>query len=591
MGNTLSSYPFGRELINYPNAILPALPADSSSNRLDATLDQYLKRMFPETQIYYEKMTKKTFTPVIKVPSQDTFEMNINFVVTIQGFWSVASPVKQDFACAPPSQTQNLASATPHYDENRDKLSDETTKYSVPGKSLKDAIILLGIVILYNNKLIEFVEKTLEYPPAPISEVVKVCLKNMKLNEKRINKLRDLKEHLIKYTYFLEEVLLHYTTLTHTKLVEFSILNEEKRSIHKIINQMNPEELHHLVHDDVIVFPEHVLSLVLGMNDSFADHLRKLPPYIRHHQSDTYWVDNFVENNSFEINPESENLDDALKHLGFTDSRSFLLKKWLSENPYQDHQSLLYWVDAYIDNMFSYDILLNNVSRYPYNPNIVDEWQKVTVSRDNTDDSDEDALEGDVNYINLTNCDPCNLPQQVRDHLKSLNEKCLFFHGTSHNHADKIIQNGIQLNEGSRCQDFSHKDGFYMTSKIEYALDWAKHKNYSNRAAVIVFYMDPGSLASYTHLDLSNDQEKWKHVIKYNRCGRDRRLNIPKPTIKEYRKADYVEGPMCFNPKELVLSQEPKGFGRKENMQVCLKSGDVARLFGSIGSINAVLFL
>ncbi|XP_013785274.1 uncharacterized protein LOC106469327 [Limulus polyphemus] len=592
MGNAFSPYLHRRELVNHPNADLPALPADSSSNKLDKTLDQYLKRVFPDTQSYFEKMTKKTFTPRFKVGQLVTLEVTIHFPGIVQGFWTAASPDKQDLAEAQPLQTRDLASATPNYDQNRDQISDQTTKYSVQNKSLKDAINLLGIVILYNKKLTELVEKTSEYPPRPASEVFKEDFKKTKkLNEKFINKLRNLKEHLIKYTYFLEEVFLYYTTLTHTKLVEFSTLNEEKRCIQKIVNQMNPEELHHLVHEDAIIFPEHVLSLVLGMNDSFTDYLRELPTHIRHHQTEKYWVNNFIENNSFETNTDSENLDDALRHLGFTENRSLVLKKWLSENPYRDHQSLLYWMEAYIDNMFSYDILLNSFCRYPYNPNIVDEWQTVTVSRDNPDDSDEDVLEGEVNYINLTNCDPYNLPQQVRDHLKSLNEKCLFFHGTSHNHADNIIQNGIQLNEGSGFQDFSHNDGFYITSEIEYALDWAKRKNYSYKVAVIVFYVDPGILARYTHLDLSNDHEKWTHIIKHNRRGRDRRLNIPKPTIKEYRKADYVEGPMCSNPKEVGSSQEPKGFGRKEKIQICLKTDHVTRLFGNIGSINAVLFM
>ncbi|XP_076358538.1 uncharacterized protein LOC143251070 [Tachypleus tridentatus] len=471
-------------------------------------------------------------------------------------------------------------------------MSEETKKPLVKDKSLQNAIILLGIVILYNNKLIELVQKASAYPPTPASEVVKAGLKNtQKLNEKFISKLRTLKEHLIRYTYFLDKVLLHYTAFTHIELEEFSTLNEEKKCIQKIIRRMNPEELHHLVHEDVTVCPEHVLSLVLGMNDSVTDHLKELPSHIRHHQTDKYWVNNYIKNSSFETNLDSERLDDALKHLGFSESRSLVLKKCLLENPYQDHQPLLYWVEAYIDSMFSYDILLNRFSRYPYNPNIVDEWQKVTVSRDNPDDSDEDDLKGEISYINLTNCNLYNLPQQIENHLKSLNEKLLFFHGTSHNHADNIIHNGIQRSEGSSGQDFSHEDGFYMTSEIKYALDWAKHKNYSNKAAVIVFYVDPGILNNYTCLDLSNDQEKWKHVIRYNRLGRDRRLNIPKQTIKEYKQADYVEGPMCINPKEVASSQEPKGFGRTENTQICLKSNGVARLFGSIESINAVLFM
>ncbi|XP_076358522.1 uncharacterized protein LOC143251062 isoform X2 [Tachypleus tridentatus] len=302
MGNKLSSYPLGRELINHPDANLPALPlpADSSSTKLYEPLDKYLKRIIVEVESYYVKMTKKTFTVIFKAELLVALELRsiprevaIYFSVFEQGF-GVAVPLdKQDLTGVPSSHTQDLPRAT--CDQNRDQMSEETKKPLVKDKSLQNAIILLGIVILYNNKLIELVQKASAYPPTPASEVVKAGLKNtQKLNEKFISKLRTLKEHLIRYTYFLDKVLLHYTAFTHIELEEFSTLNEEKKCIQKIIRRMNPEELHHLVHEDVTVCPEHVLSLVLGMNDSVTDHLKELPSHIRHHQTDKYWVNNYI---------------------------------------------------------------------------------------------------------------------------------------------------------------------------------------------------------------------------------------------------------------------------------------------------------
>ena len=102
-----------------------------------------------------------------------------------------------------------------------------------------------------------------------------------------------------------------------------------------------------------------------------------------------------------------------------------------------------------------------NYSRFPYKADTVNEWFNLPPEDDWPERGEE---------VKIINVDKCGLKRkcyrtqnQVEnafpDSLED-DEFEVFFHGTSHESAEDVIEGGIDLGKGARKRDFSDGDGF-----------------------------------------------------------------------------------------------------------------------------------
>ena len=202
-----------------------------------------------------------------------------------------------------------------------------------------------------------------------------------KISEEEVRKLTQLKENLLDLNNFLDCVLLHYSSFG-SKLPDIEKIKRASSTISKAINGLKPDRLKQLVPESLVT-EEDVLCSVLALNDEFADRLRNLSAGIRNHKTDLYFSSCFLKEcyDSFDLEDLS---DDAakLQNMGFTENRSNVIAKWIAEQPLPKHKSLLAWAEIYLENLFKYDIFLNDhVSKFPYEENRLNESTRLQTKK------------------------------------------------------------------------------------------------------------------------------------------------------------------------------------------------------------------
>ena len=230
---------------------------------------------------------------------------------------------------------------------------------------------------------------------------------------------------------------------------------------------------------------EDVLCSVLGLCDEFAQRLRYLDIDMRQHKSDMYFLLCFMKERYESL--DDEDLSDRVKCLqkiGFAENRSNLVANWIGEQPFPEHRSLLAWAEIYIENLFKYDIFLNdNVCKFPYKESCIDRWFGVDVPSDQCENSPSVR----VPVINTTSEKAAagNTQDKISEFkAKASSSEKFYFHGTDHNSAKNILEKGISLGSGAKKCDFSHGDRFYVTDNYEYALEHSK-KHKAQRAMIL----------------------------------------------------------------------------------------------------------
>lgn len=150
-----------------------------------------------------------------------------------------------------------------------------------------------------------------------------------------------------------------------------------------------------------------------------------------------------------------------------------------------------------------------------------------------------------------------NKKQVIKSILEKLSLLCLkenqknsqvWFHGTTWEYAQSIIQDGIRTTKGKEYHDFGREPAFYMTSDLEVAIKKAfSHQIKEKQQALVVFIFKKGILEIMEKrkdniMDLTNDDEKWKEVILHSRCRK-----LSKETVPEH--IDAVIGPYATKPE------------------------------------------
>jgi hypothetical protein len=153
-----------------------------------------------------------------------------------------------------------------------------------------------------------------------------------------------------------------------------------------------------------------------------------------------------------------------------------------------------------------------------------------------------------------------------------------WFHGTIPQYADNIIKLGIKLNEGKERGNYSHKDGFYLTDDLEFALSAAFkkycHKKRPNQKvkheeiAVLVFAFEkndnriyfPLPLTGIAHIERTNEDVEVEHGIDLRPTKEElakNELESPKRELLENIVFHFSEGaPMSPLPCKAVNGLE-----------------------------------
>lgn len=220
---------------------------------------------------------------------------------------------------------------------------------------------------------------------------------------------------------------------------------------------------------------------------------------------------------------------------------------------------------------------------YPYPHGNVNTWFTIEPK-----DGERRQVLHHVNVINANKSGmtgKCYSTQnRVRNFPQSLSNSDyeLFFHGTNHDSAKNIIEDGIDLNRGENMKDFSSGDGFYVGRDFDQALDATWASNRPSVSAVIVFRVMKTELRQQTRgLDLQNDEHEWEEVVRQFRSGKpDKKF---RKRLQEY---EYIEGPMSPITGEKKSSRNPTPIAG--SYQLCVRHIDCANVFDR--SIHSVIF-
>lgn len=329
-------------------------------------------------------------------------------------------------------------------------------------------------------------------------------------------------------------------------------------------------------HNFIIMNRTRALCNWLGYNESVLDRFHEInASEFKDHQTDDYYlqydlsdIPNSPLSRFADIDKRRQYIITCLIQHQYSASRSEELANRFSEKECAN-QSLRYWMIKYIDHMCTtVPVSGENVPIYAYDSPSGD----LEVSRSYT-----------IDYINTTICESkkLNLEGKLFPNVES---KWILYHGTDHDSAICIAENGIRLNHGMGYLDFSHLDGFYASPKYEEALYWAclKCRNQQSKPCVIGFSIDK---SKYNGLELMLGDEAnhdnanvWGNILRYNHCGRiknnkrDGYYLLTKELRDTFYAVDYIEGPVggntymtqvCIRSDKMVCEMErPENISR-----------------------------
>jgi hypothetical protein len=591
-GNVPVEYPASSPRENDDFGISPT-PASSALAKLanrSLDSDKYLRRLVPEVVTQFDKVRKKTLEMIMmeEGPSYDVPRSN--------QFWQVTSVhITLNIAYSSSTHDGAVGTGNPKVETLHETRSSTGTKLD----NIQQALVVFDNILLFNTILLDLIQ---------------ISLAKTKQTERNIKKLGQLKKSLVEYSLHIDKILLYYTN-TNSALVKelprFEDVINSKTEIQRLINQMNPEDLHNLIPGDVGILPEYILCSIIGLNNSYGDRLHQLPEEVKSHQSSEYFLKELVEQdygeygNLYCSDIDSNRLAEILREIGFIESRSRLLADWIGNlsTDAKEHQPLSYWIHVYIDELFQNDILLNDAlsPAYPFKEDQVGEWSSVHINRDD-DNSDEEEIENEdcsapVKIMNTTIANAKSLTRDKVAYPPRNVSGAYWYHGTDAKHAKHILENGIKIGVGKVQQDFSNGHGFYLSPSYECALDWAQHHT---NPTVIVFKINPNNIftsGKYKVLDLCENEADWSKIVHYHRCGETSSIcSLSKNLQRSLKLCDGIRGAMCTfraDDKPKRPDWKPRGFGRTESerMQLFIRSDKLAEEFQKLNNIDGAIFL
>lgn len=250
----------------------------------------------------------------------------------------------------------------------------------------------------------------------------------------------------------------------------------------------------------------------VGMRYEFLSKLNQIEDWFWLRKEHVDHLKTLIKNNLKEMVSDRKypnDVGDVLYGLGFTKERAKDLRKWITDDTYASHQTVLYFANVYLENVLSRRV-------FPL----------------------------------------CNKIRPLFHPPASNSTNIVLFHSTTRHHARQIAVNGICANIGQPCQDFSDNGGFYLTDNLEYAIKWAELRSFTSDPAILVYTLPRKVIALFKGLQLNRecqtDMLLWRTIVHYNHNGRQEqsdKMDYLYKTSKhdDYQKhVDYIIGPVSL---------------------------------------------
>ena len=329
------------------------------------------------------------------------------------------------------------------------------------------------------------------------------------------------------------------------------------------------------------------LCSLLGLKLDFLDYLEEMPREQRSHREDSEWIKIFMEENI-------EKLDSTVKHsltidllerIGF-DRFSLAVEIIMARSQAgsgENHVEASELAQMFIKDEFKYNPLLSTrTSKFPFQSSITNKWVPLphTIPKE---EIQSNINLSSVNIMNLVTkeSDAYNKARTAISAMMPKDDKTIvLYRGTDHQSAQQILVRGIYLNAGRQKRDFSCGKGFYLTTGMEDAFNWAKQT--TEKPAIIIFAVNRTYLSKTPKLNLFEDARKWREIASCFRTAT--RTAITRESIQQY---DMIEGPVALmmrhgNLAELVIEPKPSSY------QMCLTSDRFAEDFEK--TLHSVVF-
>ncbi|XP_059159250.1 uncharacterized protein LOC131943248 [Physella acuta] len=347
--------------------------------------------------------------------------------------------------------------------------------------------------------------------------------------------------------------------------------------------------------DSIKVTEPQLICSMFGLNILFEKYLLDLDTEFIDHRDLLHVLSRWLENNvkAIEETDQSVSLYDCMLRIGLSDESANRYTDYVGEE-FVNMYSLLYWITKYfkgliLSNPLTTEItsahLFENTSSY----NI---WETCDIQR-----TDYDTL-FTIKVLNLQSQSNFTLEdlEMANNKVKKLRKKLngeichYYYHATSLQFAEDIIQNGIRVEEGEKRLDFSHGGGFYVINNFKTAMKWTRRfKQHNPAQAVIIYKVLETEMESGKGLKF-DDVIEWRQVVTACRKGFPRSPEVSKIRDK-LRRADYIEGFLCSNGRQVTYGADPEIYqdGEFRPIQTCIVNDDFARSFGSHSNIFGIV--
>lgn len=332
--------------------------------------------------------------------------------------------------------------------------------------------------------------------------------------------------------------------------------------------------------EDINIINSYLKNVLIGTKLGLSvEFLLKLPDtYIYWHRSLIDWISLLIQGQYEDFYSKNSSIEKVLIDMGLKKESSLFIKTWIEKNPVMSHKSLLHWVTLYLETKFK-DLLepMHSVL-FLYENWKTNEWMEVS----------SEIIEEKLLVRNLYSF---GYKDQVKSLISELSsdlkfDECFWYHGTSQNAAESVIYNGIDVSFGNEGDFSENGSGFYLFSKFDHALDYAKAKAFNEGKifALLVFKISKLFFKKYNGIDLTYNKDLWNKTVKYYN---NYRINIaPENEIcklepQEVRSLDHIEGPasVYVNGK----------FKCSDIHQLCLRNTEIADCF--TGKLAYTIFL
>ena len=329
----------------------------------------------------------------------------------------------------------------------------------------------------------------------------------------------------------------------------------------------------------------HALGLEIDFLHLFG--FENFPEDIQNHMSFEDWICNFLrESYSETIDeiPAQAPLNEAqvLESIGFRPDGVALNTILAQTSPLTTHLEVIDRVELFIRDEFKYNVVLSDriTPRFPYNPLMLNEWFPILeLSAKQTSEAETLGFFAQPfqPFGYAINLEQRKTGSELRSFYLEDDTQFVLFHGTDHESATDIIEQGIDINVGKKNRDFSDGAGFYLTKDLDYSVNWAFSK--TSKPAVLVYVVPKEMLESFSRLSLCTEgkQTQWKEIVSQFRSGKP-----TKKLRKSLKEIDFIEGPQA---NSFMLPPVAK----EGSHQMCVISDELAEKLQNC--LQSVLFL